>query len=201
MHAPEQAVAAGGPVLEAVRLRRSTRHFDPDRPVGRDLLLTMLEAARWAPSSRNEQPWRFLVFDGSDPEVLERARACLNPGNAWARSAPVLVLTVAKLHHDRDGRPNAYAWHDVGLATAQLMLQAVALGLAIHPMAGFDKARAREAFGIPEGYEPVAMVAVGYRGDPARVPPELAEREHAPRTRRPLGEIAFAGTWGKPFAE
>lgn len=199
MNLAEAPVPTTLPVLEPIRRRRSTRHFDPERPVPREHLLAMLEAARWAPSSRNAQPWRFVVCDAQDdPAALERARACLNPGNAWARSAPVLILAVARLHHD-DGRPNAYAWHDVGLATAHLMLQAVALGLAVHPLAGFDRARAREAFVIPDGYEPVTMVAVGYPGDPARVPPEWAEREAAPRTRLPLGAIAFAGTWGRPL--
>lgn len=187
-------------MIEPIRQRWSTRHFDPERPVERALLLSMLEAARWAPSSYNEQPWRFVIVDGSDPGARERIWACLEPQNFWARSAPVLILTVAKAFRDKTGKPNRYAWHDVGLATAQLMLQAVALGLAVHPMAGFDKECARQAFGIPEGYEPVALVAVGYPGDPRRVPPELAEREAAPRVRRPLGELAFAGAWGRPYA-
>lgn len=119
---------------------------------------------------------------------------------SWAGRAPVLLLTVAKTYFGDDPeKKNRHAWHDVGLATAQLALQATALGLATHFMAGFDRKKARELFEIPEGYEPVAVLAVGYRGDPASLPSELREWETAPRTRRPLEEIAFRGRFGEPM--
>lgn len=187
------------PVHEIIARRWSPRAIDPDRGVSRETLIALLEAARWAPSSFNEQPWRYLVFDGSDPDALEKARACLRPGNAWARNAPVLLLSVAKDNWDRNNQPNRHAQHDTGLASENLALQAVAMGLVTHQMAGFDAARAREAFGIPDGFTPMAMIAVGYPGSVEELPPDLQEREKAPRIRKPLGEIAFYGRWAMPF--
>jgi nitroreductase len=169
-----------------------------DRPVGADELRSLLEAARWAASSYNEQPWHFIVATKEDPEGFERLLGCLVPANAlWARNAPVLMLSVAKLAYDSNGSPNRHAFHDVGQAAANLALQATALGLAVHQMGGFDVARAREEFSIPEGYEPVAAVAVGYPGDPESLPEKLRARAGAPRTRRELSEFVFAGRWGR----
>jgi nitroreductase len=155
----------------------------------------LLEAARIAPSCFNEQPWRFLVFDGEDSESLDRARSCLVAGNAWARAAPALLLSVASEHWEKDGSPNRHAQHDVGLASENLALEATALGLAVHFMAGFDAERARELFGIPEGFTPMAMIAVGYPGTVEDLPPMLRERELAPRQRKPIKEVAFDGGW------
>jgi nitroreductase len=160
----------------------------------------MLEAARWAPSCFNDQPWRFLVFDGTDAAALSTARDCLVEGNRWARPAPVLLLSVARETFQRNGKPNRHGQHDVGLATENLLLQAEALGLAAHPMAGFDSARARQSFGIPEGFTPMAMIAVGFAAPEASLSPEALQKESAPRTRQPVGEIAFAGRWEAPFA-
>ena len=160
---------------------------------------TLLEAARWAPSSFNEQPWAFVVAGREDRAGFERLLQCLVPGNqAWAGRAPVLALSIAKLRFDRTGRDNRHAFHDVGLAAATLVLQAEALGLSVHQMAGFDVERARSLLRIPEGHDPVAMMAIGYHGDPASLSEELRRRELAPRTRRPLGEIVFGGIWGEP---
>jgi nitroreductase len=159
---------------------------------------SLLEAARWAASSYNEQPWHFIVATKEDPAEFERLLGCLVPGNAqWAKDAPVLMLSVAKLRYDADGTPNRHAFHDVGQATANLVLQATSLGLAAHQMGGLDAARAREEFSIPEGYEPVVAIAVGYPGDPDRLPDGLRARERAPRTRRELAEFVFAGRWGR----
>jgi nitroreductase len=166
--------------------------------VGLEELRSLLEAARWAASSYNQQPWHFIVATKEDPRVYERLLGCIVPANAlWAGKAPVLMLTVAKLTYDANGAPNRHALHDVGQATANLSLQATALGLAVHQMGGFDMERAREEFSIPEGYEPVAAIAVGYPGDPGESARGLAgegERAaHAPGTegvrfRRALGE-------------
>jgi nitroreductase len=120
-------------------------------------------------------------------------------GNAWARKAPVLLLSVASDTFTRNGKANPYARHDVGLATENLLLQATEMGLAIHPMAGFDAAKARELFRIPEGNTPMAMIAVGYSGTVEDLPEETRKRESAPRTRKPLEEWAFAGRWDHPF--
>jgi nitroreductase len=195
----EKPFPAERPILEILGRRWSGRAIDPERPVARETVATLLEAARAAPSSFNEQPWRFLVFDGSDGEALEQARSCLVEGNAWAKKAPLILLSVAAERWARDGSPNWHAQHDVGLASENLALQAIAEGLVVHFMAGFDADRARELFGIPEGFTPMAMIAVGYPGNPDELPPKLRERERAPRQRKPIEEIAFAGRWDSPF--
>jgi nitroreductase len=186
-------------IHELLARRKSPRAFDPNRRVSRLAIRTLLEAARVAPSCFNEQPWRFLIFDAREPEALEQARSCLSPGNSWARRAPVLILSIAAERWSRDGSPNRWAEHDVGLASENLALQATSLGFAVHLMAGFDEKKARELFGIPEGFTPMAMIAVGYPGDPDDLPPKLREREQAPRQRKPIEEIAFAGRWNRAF--
>jgi len=187
------------PIHDLLTRRWSPRAIDPERAVDAADLRALLEAVRWAPSTFNEQPWRYLVFDGSKPGSLERARACLVEGNAWARKAPVLLLSVARETFSRNDKPNRLAGHDVGLASENLALQATALGLALHQMGGFDAERARKEFHIPEGFTPMAMIAVGHPASADTLPEDLRERELAPRTRRPVEEIAFAGGWDRPF--
>jgi nitroreductase len=185
------------PVHDLIKERRSPLAYS-ERSVGREELRSLLEAARWAASSYNQQPWHFIVATKEDPREYERLLGCIVPANAlWAASAPVLMLSVAKLTYDSNGSPNRHALYDVGQATANLAIQATALGLALHQMGGFDMERAREEFQIPEGYEPVAAIAVGYPGDPASLPESLRARASAPRTRRELGEFVFTGRWGK----
>ena len=133
------------------------------------------------------QPWSFFVATQDDPEAFAKLVACLNPSNAeWASHAPVLIMTVAKMTMS-DGRPHAYAFHDIGLATQNLIVQATALDLHAHPMAGFSASKARELLAIPDGYDPVTMIAVGYLGDPDALPAQRREQElataHASRCR------------------
>jgi nitroreductase len=187
------------PIHPLLARRWSPRALDPDRPVETETVLGILEAARWAPSSGNEQPWRFLLFDSRDPGALEAARSCLVEGNAWARKAPVLLLSVASETYTRNGKPNSLARHDVGLATENLLLQATESGLAVHPMAGFDSEKARQLFQIPEGHAPLAMIALGYPGSIENLPEELLKRETAPRSRKALEEWVFAGSWERPL--
>jgi nitroreductase len=185
------------PIHELIRKRWSPRSFS-DRPVEPDKLLQLLEAARWAPSCFNEQPWAFIVSGRDDPETYGRLLACLTERNrSWAGRAPVLMLSVAKLHFEQDGKPNRFALHDVGLAIGNLVLQATAMDLFVHQMAGFSIDRARASFGIPESHEPVAMIALGYRGDPADLPEAFREREVAPRVRNPLHSFVFGGLWNR----
>jgi len=191
------------PVHELIARRWSPVAFRED-PVEPEKLCSLLEASRWAPSSYNEQPWRFLVAaKPNDPTGHRKLVECLMDVNRrWAARAPVLILTIAKSRFSHaPERENRHAFHDVGLATTQLTLQATALGLYVHQMAGFSPGKARELFGIPEGYEPVAVLAIGYRDDPERadLPPELKERDLAPRERKPLEEIAFQGHFGEPL--
>jgi nitroreductase len=185
------------PIHDLIRRRWSPRAF-VDRGVETQDLVALLEAARWAPSSGNEQPWRFLIARREEPENFARLLACLVPGNQrWAASAPVLLLTTTRRAFLRHDKPNRHAMHDAGLALANLLIEATARGLAAHPMAGFDAAAARTAFSIPEDFEPVAAVAIGYSGGPEQLPDDLRQREIAPRTRRPLAESVFGTTWGE----
>lgn len=184
------------PLHDLLIRRWSPRAFS-EQSVGPDTLLSLLEAARWAPSSSNEQPWRFVVATKNQPVEYDRLLACLLEGNRkWAYRAPVLMLSVARMAFEEDGRPNRHAFHDVGLATENLLLQATALGLVAHPMAGFDIELARADLKIPSGYEPVAMIAVGYPGELSVLPDYLQQRELKPRERKSLAEIAFSGQWG-----
>src|SRR3954463_9809046 len=152
---------AAHPIHDLLRRRWSPRAFS-DRPVEREKLLSVLEAARWAPSSNNEQPWHYLVARKEEPEEFARLLACLVEKNqSWAKAAPVLMLSVASTVFARNGKPNRHALHDVGQAVADLTVQATALGLFVHQMAGFSAEKARETYGIPENAEPVAALAVG----------------------------------------
>jgi nitroreductase len=163
-----------------------------------DKLLSLFEAARWAPSSNNEQPWRFLVATKENTTEYDRLFNCLVEGNQkWAHRVPVLLLSVAKLEFE-DGSPNRHALHDTGMAAENLILQATALGLVVHQMAGFRSDQARVDCKIPEGYEPVAMIAVGYQGDPAQLSDRLRAREAQPRVRKPLTEFVYSATWEQP---
>ena len=197
---PEKPAAADRPINQLMRRRWSPRVFE-EREVERSRILMLLEAARWAPSCFNEQPWRYLVFDGSDRESLERARACLVEGNAWALKAPVLMVSVARNNFSKNEAPNRTAQHDVGLASEDLVLQAVDSGLAAHQMAGFDLERTRSEFKIPGDYTPIAMIAIGYpyRGALGSLPEKVRDKELAGRSRKPISDIAFAGKWGEPY--
>ncbi len=151
-----------------------------------------------APSSYNAQPWSFFIAMREDESEYQRLLDCLVPGNAlWAQHAPVLLLSVAKFNFDHNGARNRHAWYDVGQAVADLTLQATALGLVIHQMAGFDSPRAREQFHIPEDHEPVAMIALGYPGSPESLPEQLREKELQPHSRKALDSFVFTGEWGK----
>ena len=183
------------PVHDFIRQRWSPRAF-ADRDLEPGALRSLLQAAQWAPSCFNEQPWAFIVATRDQPEAFAELLGCLVPGNqTWAKSAPLLMLTAAKLAFDHNGKPNRHALHDVGLAVAQLTLQATSLGLGVHQMAGIDRGKARETYGIPEGWDPVTAVAVGHFGDPRSLPEGLRERELGPRKRKPLADFVFAGGW------
>jgi nitroreductase len=183
------------PIHEIIRSRWSPRAFDA-RPVEQEKLLSLLEAARWAPSSYNYQPWSFIVATKDDPTEYSRLLSTLVEFNqGWAKNAPVLILAVARLRAD-DGKTNKHAFHDVGLAIENLVIQATALDLVVHQIAGFNADGARELYQIPEDYEAVTALTVGYQGDPQSLPDGLRERELAPRVRKPLKEFVFTGQWG-----
>ena len=195
----ERRLDAGRPILDALARRWSPRAW-ADRDVEPEKIAVCLEAARWAASSRNQQPWHFIGATRGETESHARLAACLNDHNAaWAGRAPVLMVSVAQAATTADGRANRYAFHDTGLATGALMAQATALGLHVHAMGGFSRTKARELLSIPDGYDPVAALAIGYLGDPGSLPEDLRTAETAPRERRPLGEWVFAGAWGRSW--
>jgi nitroreductase len=191
----EKTAPADHPILDLLAQRWSTRAF-ADRSVDRGTLASLFEAARWAPSSGNGQPWSFLVATKDDPAEHDRLASVLNPGNAWAHKAPVLALSVATL--DRSERPNRHAYHDLGLATENLVIQAVSVGLSVHMMAGFNVDMAREVLQIPARHDPVAMIAIGYPGHPGSLPEDLQKKDLAPRARKPVGQFVFRGKFGQP---
>ncbi|ACY14804.1 nitroreductase family protein [Haliangium ochraceum] len=184
-------------VTDDIAKRYSPRAFS-DRELSDEDLRSLLEAARWAASCFNGQPWRFIVATRRQPELFEKIASCLIPFNRdWAEKAQALLFTVAQTQFEHNGKPNAHAWHDVGQAAASMALQAANMGIQIHQMAGIEADKVRESFALPEGYEPVAGVAIGYPGDADSLPEKLRERELAPRERKPLSEIVFGDTWGE----
>ena len=190
------------PILPVLTQRRSPRAY-AETPVPTAVLHQVFAAASSAASCFGEQPWRYLVGSrAGQPAAYDNILASLGEFNqVWANKAPVLGVSIAKLHFSHDDNPNAWARHDVGQATATLAIQAAELGLQIHQMAGFSPDKVREAFSIPAGYEPVAVFTLGYPGDPAALPDGLREKETAPRVRKPLAEFLFEGAWPTPAGE
>ncbi len=185
------------PINDSLKQRWSPLAFS-DQMVEPEKLYSVLEAVRWAASSYNEQPWSFIVATKDNQGEFECLLGCLAEGNQeWAINAPVLMISVAKLHFERNGKENRHAFHDVGAAAAQLAIQATANGLFIHQMAGFDVPKTRELYSIPEGYEPVAVIALGYQGDPQILSEKLQQRELTPRSRKPLEKFVFSGGWNQ----
>jgi nitroreductase len=186
---------------ELITRRWSPVQFD-DRPVEQEKLIALFEAARWAPSSYNEQPWRFIVgirdAPGTESETWNKLLDTLVEANqTWARHAPVLAISVAKLKFEKNGKPNRHAWHDVGLAAGQLLTQATALDLSVHQMAGFNASAARAAFAIPDDHEPVAAMAIGYHGPNPQLPDDVRRRDAGQRQRQPLDAMVFSDRWGR----
>jgi nitroreductase len=184
------------PIADLISHRWSPRAFDK-KPVPHPVLRSLFEAARWAPSSSNEQPWAFLVATAEQPEEFAKMTGVLVEFNqGWAKNAAVLALAVSQLAFAKTGAPNRNAQYDTGAASALLSVEATSRGLFVHQMAGFDPQKARQVFGIPAGWDALAVLAIGYPGDPGSLPQPLQEREQAPRTRKPLTEFVMTGHWG-----
>lgn len=187
-------------LIPTIRERRSLRAFDPTPPSDA-ALRRVFEAARWAPSGGNGQPWRFVVARAGS-EAFDRLAETLRGGNAWARSAPVLILAIVKTVHDRPGKPvrvNRRALLDLGLAIENLLLQAAEEGLGTHPMAGFEADQAASVVGMPaEDHQAALMIALGRWGDPSLLDPEVRAKDERPRRRQPLPEMVFDGEFGTP---
>jgi len=194
--------ATAVPIASSLAHRWSGRAYDPERPVARDDLIGLLEAARWAPSCYGDQPWRFIVGDrGSAPEVWQRLLDCLVEGNrAWAAAAPVLIAVVADSAMSRDDTPNPWGGYDTGAAAMALSVEATIRGLMVHQMGGFDVSALRAAFRIPERYLPMSVMAVGYQLPVNLIPADLQAREHAARSRRPLETMVYTRQWGEAWS-
>ncbi len=192
----EKRAVTQHPIHDVLARRWSTRAFS-GRKIEPEKIGSLLEAARWAPSSQNGQPWTFLLAFKENQEEFERMLSCLTERNIpWARLASLLVLTTTKVQSDQD----RHAYHDLGLAVGNLTAQATALNLFVHQMAGFYPDKARATFGIPAGHEPVTVLAIGYYGSPEELPEDRQKQEVALRVRKPLEQFVFEGGWGRPAA-
>lgn len=188
------------PIHELIVKRWSPYCFD-ERSVTDEDLRSLFEAARWAPSSFNEQPWSYVVAKKENSEEFTRLLSCLVEVNqVWAKAAAALALGITSLKFARNGKPNRAAIHDLGLSNGNLVLEATARGLSVHQMAGIFPDKAREIYQVPEGYEPMVAIAIGYAGERKDLPQELAERDIARRPRKPLKELIFSGKWGTTAA-
>jgi nitroreductase len=186
------------PIQPALAERWSPYGFQ-DRPVAETDLCSLFEAARWAASSYNEQPWYYLVAAKADPLEFDRLLSCLLEANqAWAKAAPVLVLGVVSLQFQKNHKDNRAAVHDLGLAAGNLLVEATVRKLSVHQMIGILPDKAREVYQIPDHFEAWTALAIGYHADPATLPDALKERDLTPRQRKPLKEFVFTGRWQVP---
>lgn len=190
--------ATDHPIHNTLAVRWSPYAFS-DRRVTRSDLASLFEAARWAPSSYNEQPWRYIVGVKEQGDTHARILDCLVESNrAWAQNAPVLALGVVVRRFGLNGTPNKAAEHDLGLASANLVIEATTRRLHVHQMIGIEPEKARETFGVPEEAEVLTALAIGYRETSAQMNEALRARDTKPRERRPLGEFVFNGRFGEP---
>lgn len=197
MQKPAQTQQA---IHELIANRWSGRAYDASQAVSQAQVISLLEAARWAPSCFGDQPWRFVVCNKADHlQAWQAAFDCLVLGNqGWAVNAPVLLLICADTLFGHNDKPNKWAAYDTGAATENLCLQAAALGLMAHQMGGFDADKARATFKVPERYQILAMVAVGVPAPVETLTGEALTRETAARSRKPLNELFFNGVWSQP---
>ena len=188
------------PINTLLSQRWSGRAYNPEKAVSRELLIKLLEAARWSPSCFGDQPWRFIVSDRiKNPPSWQKAFDCLVEGNqAWAKDAPVLILVCANAEFQHNGKPNKWGQFDSGAAAMSVCMQATEAGLMVHQMGGFDAEKARSAFCVPANVIPMSVMAIGYQKTLDDIPEEMKQRELLARERMPLGELFFDGVWGRP---
>ncbi len=187
MQKPAETTLDLSPVIKN---RWSPRAFD-SRPVEERKLQAVLEAARWAASAFNEQPWRFVVGRKGDEKYDIILQSLIDWNRQWAQKAPVLILNLAKSNFSHNGKPNVTALYDLGQAVAQMALEAVHQGLVSHQMSGFDPAKAVDRLDIPKGFQAVSVIAIGYYGKAQELPEDMQKSEVAPRRRIPVEELLF----------
>jgi len=197
MHDHKRPAPAAVPIHELISHRWSPRAFD-SRPVEPEKLRSLFEAARWAASSYNAQPWYYIVATKDDPENFQKVLSTFVEFNqGWAKNASAVALSVAGHKMPHDGSQNRHAFHDIGAASTTLAIEAASHGFQVHQMAGILPDKAREVFGIPENFEAVAGIAIGYPGDPMTLPEgRLRDNETGARQRKPLTDFVFSGKWG-----
>jgi nitroreductase len=188
-------------IHELIAARWSGRAYDPEKSLSREQIISLVEAARWAPSCFGDQPWRFIIFDKTTNQAAwGKALECLSEGNqAWAKNAPLLLLACADSVFSQNGNPNRWAQYDTGAASLNLSLQATALDLMVHQMGGFDAEKTKIEFSIPERFSPMAMITVGYQLAESAIPEDIKQREYNARARNTLDENFFAGDWNTAF--
>jgi len=182
-------------IHELIAGRWSSRAIDPGRPVEKATIQQLLEAARWAPSAFNNQSWQYLVVTTDDPAAMEKARSALFPGNAWALNAPALIFSMARERHARNDKLNRFHGYEAGMATILMAIQATALGLMFHQMAGYSPKTLRELFEIPDEYVIFTAIAVGYPGTIGQTPEKDRAGESAPRERVPQEQFSHWNGW------
>jgi nitroreductase len=186
------------PLHEPLSHRRSPRAFSK-RTIEPPKIVSLFEAARWSPSSANEQPWNFIAATKDDTRIYTAIAESLMEGNRrWALQAPLLVVGIAQSTYFQSGKPYRHAWYDLGQSIAHLTFQASSVGLSVHQMGGFDPNQLRTRLSIPEGYDIVVVLAIGYVEGPEILPDDLRGREVAPRMRKPLESFVFTDAWGEP---
>ena len=179
-------------IHELISQRWSPVAFDP-KPVEFDKIHLLFEAAKWAPSGNNSQPWRFIFATKEMPDYEALFDLLTEPNQVWAKTAPLLVLGLAQVISTYKNRPNRLAFYETGMAVSNLLIQATHMGLMVHQMAGYDVERAKETLVIPTRYEPVAMMAIGYKGDRSQLPAKVAAREDQERTRMEISKFLVQG--------
>lgn len=194
---PAKQASPAFPIQSLLAQRWSPYGF-ADRDVAAVDLCSLFEAARWAASSYNEQPWAYIVATRDEPEEFARLLSCLVPANqTWAKTAPVLALGVVSLKFAKNGQDNRAAVHDLGLASANLVVEATARGLSVHQMIGLLPEMARELYQVPAHCEVWTAMAIGYCANAEQLPDSVRKRDQAPRTRKPTSEFVFSATWGR----
>ena len=184
-------------VMDAIAKRWSPRAFS-SQPISKELLTTLFEAARWSPSSYNEQPWRFVVATNENLDAYETMLSVANDWNRkWARLAPVLILTLAYTRFSQNDKPNPHAKYDLGSAVAYLSLEATRHDLYLHQMAGILPEKAREIYAVPDTYEIVSLIALGYCGEAKHLPEDMQANETRQSERKALSELVFENQFGK----
>jgi nitroreductase len=195
----ENQAKSNHPINELIAKRWSARSF-ATKPVEKSKLCSILEAARWAPSSKNEQPWRYIVFTSNNPDKLKEAQSVLLEVNSYAKRAPILICAITKKFYSDNGKHNLLHFHDLGAANENMFLESFNQVLIMHEMGGFDREKAIEVFNIPEEYQVGIMIAIGYQDTHELLPKKYKEKSLMPRERKPLSEIAFIEKIGNGIA-